>query len=94
MPEKTVKGEPELMLEMLSSSQPPYFSADGAQQLRAVEMQVLGQAQAEAIGHIEGRRAFFWMRVKGFCGKPEATAPVEPVPPITWLVSSMDLLQV
>ena len=90
-----MKGEPELMLEMLSSSQPSVaFLADGAEEGGAVEMQILRHAEAEAVGHVEGRRAFFGMRIERILREPGWNGAVDPVPPTTWLVSSMDLLQV
>ena len=91
-----MKGEPLLMLEMLSSSQPAViFLLTPLKELDVVEMQILRHAQREA--HASHRR---WTALspdecrRGSAGTACATAPVAPVPPITWLVSSIDLLQV
>ena len=73
MPEKTVKGEPELMLEMLSNSQPPVtFLPTGRRKPDAVQVQVLGRAEAEAVCHVERRRTFFRMGVEGILRKARA----------------------
>jgi hypothetical protein len=89
MPEYTVKGEPELMLEMLSSSQPAVtFLPTGAEQLDAVADAGPGPRWGQRVGHIEGGWAFFGVRVEGDSGERRRRWNLTP------LVSSMDLPQV
>ena len=90
-----MKGEPELMLEMLSNSQPSVtFLLTGRRKSHIVQMQVLRQAQAEAVRHVERRWPFFRMRIVRVLAGTLSHGARDPVPPITMLVSSIDLLQV
>src|ERR1019366_8462277 len=95
MPEYTVNGEPELMLEMLSNSQPSVTFL-----LMACRKPMLSRCMSWATlrpkpwatSKVDG--PFSGCVSKGFCGLAWTTAPVEPVLPKTMLVSSMDLPQV
>ena len=61
-----MKGEPLVMVEMLSSSQPPVtVLPSGLQEADAFPMQILRDAQGEDVGHVEGGRTFFGMGVEG-----------------------------
>ena len=53
------------MLEMLSSSQPPVMVLPNGLSKPILPVQVLGQAQGEGVGYVEGRRPFFRVSVKG-----------------------------
>ena len=70
------------------------FLADRTQEVHTLQVQVLGHAQTEAVGHIERRRAFLRVRVVGVLRKALGNRSSRAGTADHLLVSSIDLPQV
>ena len=91
-----VKGEPLVIVEMLSNSQPEDHSRTRGLASQPSSWRWRSWAaltlKAWATSKLDG--PFSGWVSKGFCGRVSARAPVEPVPPTTALESSRDFDQV